>query len=583
MTPATPSTDPLEPAGADPSDLPLFASTAPARPSTRSLAGPGAEARRARRKQNRATGTRPAPVDQATAPTIAEAGPTTTAATSSASKPTAGQALGLTPAQAHTIQDRSQLFDDIDWPTVYAIRERVAELMRERLDGNALNLGMHAETVRDLIDEQIQTRRQDAKLQGREWLTVGEQQRLAEATFDAMFGMGRLSQLLRLDGLENVEIRGCDNVTLLFGDGRVEIGPAIADSDEALLREIQLIAQAAPTGEKNFSQTNPSLEMMLPDGSRMSASGWYAARPSVTIRKHRFVDVDLDDLYAMGMISRGMREFLGACVQAGKTMIISGVPGSGKTTLMRGVINELDPLVGLATIESMFELQLHRMTKHPHPRTWATEAQEGGGDVLANGRRPGQVTMSTLIERALRHNVDRIIVGEVLGPEVMAMMAAMQASKASLSTIHATGANDTVERLVSCIMHPENGQATPDYAYREVATHINLIVFVDVIDETHLVSTHDGQREHGRRHRFVSEIAYLSTNDDAKRGISVEPLFVPDDNGRGMPAGSEPDWVHDLVPFGFDRALLTPGADQWATPMTTKLDYSQRYRTRRGR
>jgi Flp pilus assembly CpaF family ATPase len=223
---------------------------------------------------------------------------------------------------------------------------------------------------------------------------------------------------------------------------------------------------------------------------------------------------------------------------------------------MRGLLNCLHPDVSIATIETEYELHLHRLT-HRHRRVWPTEARPGGGERDSRGDLIGEVTLIDLLRHALRQNTDRIVVGEVRGREVLAMLEAMTAGKGSLSTIHATGVRETIERIVTCALQAGN-HVTTDYAYRQVGTHIDLIIHLGVIDQT---------PRGGRKHRFVRSISAVSLGEQLGTGIALTTLFEPGPDGRAVPTGLLPDWIDELREFGFDPDLLTDRVCHYQAPM----------------
>jgi hypothetical protein len=140
------------------------------------------------------------------------------------------------------------------------------------------------------------------------------------------------------------------------------------------------------------------------------------------------------------------------------------------------------------TLETEYEVFLHEQGRPREPI--ALEARPGSGELGPNGRRAGAITLDDLFEHMLRFNLDRIIVGEVRGGEVMAMFKAMQSGAGSLSTTHAKDARDTIERLITCVLSVHTNEA---YAARLVAQHVDLIV--------HLTAYPDPST--GRRQRVV--------------------------------------------------------------------------------
>lgn len=448
------------------------------------------------------------------------------------------------------IRQALERLERVDWEAVQHLRSQVSAALTLVSADTVLDESRHRATVSRLTMQAIEDWVQDRIARGEGPLALDAQNALRGAVLDSMFGAGRLQPLLDLPGIENIEIEGHDGVTLEFSDGSLETGPPVADSDADLISEIQHLARTSATGEQQFSMVRPWLRLALPDGSRMAAEAWLSHRPSVTIRKHPYIDTDLAQMKALGAIDDSLHAFLSAAIRAGKNVMVSGDAGSGKTTLVRALLNELDPNERLATIEAQYELLMHRLP-HRHQRVWAAEAQSGG-EVGVDGRPVGEVSLTRLIELSLQKNVKRIVVGEVVGEEVMAMMEAMQGGRGSVSTVHAHSALDTVERLVTLITRAR-GNLDTAFGYRLVAQNVDLIVHISLVDESHL--------EGGRKWRHVDEVVALEVSRDTH--VAHTRIFEPDEFGRARPTGALPPWISDVERHGFDAGWLDPAASTW--------------------
>jgi Flp pilus assembly CpaF family ATPase len=362
-----------------------------------------------------------------------------------------------------------------------------------------------------------------------------------------MFGLGRLQPLVDDPDVENIEVTGCDQVWLQYADGRLVRGPDVAGSDEELIADLQFLAAHGGTGERPFSPAHPTLDLQLHDGSRLAAMAWTSWRPTVTIRRHRHTDIDLGGLVSLGMLSEAVAAFLSAAVRGGRSIVVSGLPGAGKTTLTRALANELDPLERICTIETEYELLLHHLPDR-HRRIAAMQARPGAGEHSADGHEVGTVTLDQLVYDSLRHNVTRIIVGEVRGKEILPMFKAMQAGRGSLSTTHAESARDAVERLATCALEA-GAHITEAYAYRQIAQHIDLVVQVAVTDHT---------ATGGAKRRYVAEVVHLATGE-GPNGMALSDIFAPGPDGRAAPTGVAPPWMAQIVAAGLDPAWLSNG------------------------
>jgi pilus assembly protein CpaF len=449
----------------------------------------------------------------------------------------------------------------VDWAQVRAFRQQAAELLTAQLrDRAGLPDSARREIGRALIVTMLRDHADALLAQGAPAPSPAEEQGLASAIFDALFGLGRLQPLVDDPDVENIEITGCDQVHLVYGDGRVRAGPAVADSDEELIETLAFLAARSGSssggGERAFTPANPILDLTLHGGARLAARAWITPRPTVVIRRHRLADVDLSDLRALGMLDEVLAQFLSAAVRAGKTIVVSGGQGAGKTTLVRALCAEMDPWERIGTIETEYELHLHQLGER-HCRVVAHEARPGTGERTADGRAAGEITLDDLLYASLRLNLSRIIVGEVRGREVIPMFKAMQAGAGSLSTTHAHDARAAIERLVTCALEA-GPHVTQDYAYLQIASHIDLIVHIGVDDQS---------RAGGRKHRYVSEVIEVARGEAGRPAVT--DVFVPGPDGRAVPR-TRPSFLPDLQRAGFDPAWLDQTGGTWTAPRAVR-------------
>lgn len=453
-------------------------------------------------------------------------------------------------------------YRDIDWTEVQELRGLAGMRLSDETERRE---GMDEETRRELarkiIKELVAEKALEADHAGRGGMTTTYQQRLVKAVYEAQFGLGRLQPLVDNESLENIEIYGHDNVLLIHNDGRIERGAPVADSDEELIRDLQFYGERNGS-ERPFSATHPNLDLKLPGNHRLSANAWISPRPYVVIRRHRLVDITLDDLAERGMLTPGAASFLKACVRAKKSVVVSGPQGAGKTTMVRALANCIPPMESIATIETEYELLLHEMP-HRHPRCHAFEARPGSGERDENGRRLGEVTLDDLMYNVLRKNRSRIIVGEVRGLEVLPMLEAMQAGSGSLSTTHATSARGAVQRLTGLAL--KGGSHLKDFALTQVAEHIDVIVQIRLDEPTAdpgseaLTAVGDVLNTDEHRRRYVSEIAVIEAGENGRPAFT--DVYKPDHSGHAQPYVLSEDLERELRPFGFaDHGFATrPG------------------------
>jgi Flp pilus assembly CpaF family ATPase len=297
--------------------------------------------------------------------------------------------------------------------------------------------------ARQLINQALEAETRLAMAGHREIFAVADEDEIARVVHDLLFGLGPLQRLLDDPGIETINANGCDSVWVRHaGGGRMQVEP-IASSDNELIELIRLAAARFGLAERRFDLAAPLLDLRLPDGSRLFAAMAVVARPALSIRRHRFAKLDLDDLAERGTVTPSLRGFLGAAVRAGLNTLVCGETGAGKTTLVRALASEIPRDERLITIEDTLELGLDRDPER-HANVTALEARP------PNVEGEGEVTMAALVRAALRMDPDRVIVGEVRGDEVIPMLNAMsQGNDGSMCTIHANSSAGAFDKLAT--------------------------------------------------------------------------------------------------------------------------------------
>lgn len=309
-----------------------------------------------------------------------------------------------------------------------------------------------------------------------------EESFITDEVLATLFGLGPIERLLADESVENVNINGCDTVWVHHAGGVKRRAEPVAGSDDDLVALIRKAAARLGRNERRFDLANPFLDLQLPDGSRLNAVMAVSERPAVSIRRHRHERVTLDELCDLGTLDEMRRDFLRAAVQARKSIIICGGTNAGKTTLLRALLNSCDPDERLITIEDRLELGLttdpvrHRDVIEMETRT-------------ANIEGSGGITMQQLVRNALAMSPDRLIVGEVRGPEVVDMLAALSTGNdGSMCTIHANSSQAAFSKIATYALR--SAEHIPvEATYRMIAESINFVV--------HVSRGHDGRRRVG--------------------------------------------------------------------------------------
>jgi pilus assembly protein CpaF len=217
--------------------------------------------------------------------------------------------------------------------------------------------------------------------------------------------------------------------------GLLEKTPAKFKDEQALLAAVRNIAQFVG---RRIDEENPTLDARLPDGSRIAAIIPPCSRKgtSLSIRKFSKSTVTFVDLIQRGSITKDMAQFLDICVFLGKNIIVSGGTGSGKTTFLNVLGSRIPAAQRILIIEDSTELKIQ--TEH----TVYLETREAGPD----GK--GEVTIRDLLRASLRLRPDRIVVGEVRGPEALDLINAMNTGHSgSMGTVHANSTYDSLIRI----------------------------------------------------------------------------------------------------------------------------------------
>ena len=429
----------------------------------------------------------------------------------------------------------------IDQRVVRRLREEVADLLsRQRREDAASGIPpMTSEDERQyaraVIGRVLDLHARSELSLGNTPPTTEEETELAEGIHAALFGVGRLQPLLDDPMVENIDINGCDQVFVGFSDGREMSMPPVAESDEELIELIQLLGAYSGLSSRSFDAANPQLDLRLPDGSRLSAVMGVCPRPAVSIRRSRLSRVTLDDLVKNGSVTGELASFLAAAVTARKNIMIAGATNAGKTTMLRALAHEIHPQERLITVERALELGLGEFPDL-HPNVVALEER------LPNTEGQGSIGMGDLVRRSLRMNPSRVIVGEVLGDEIVTMLNAMsQGNDGSLSTIHANSSLEVFNRI--CTYAIQSNERLP--------TEATMMLIAGAIDFVIFVERRNEYADGGKLHRIVTSIREVNGVDG--RVLSSE-VFSPGPDGRAIPAAPI-SCIDELIKAGYHPAM----------------------------
>jgi Flp pilus assembly CpaF family ATPase len=397
--------------------------------------------------------------------------------------------------------------------------------------------GASQDDVLPLIGEAVRAWAERQVRAGAPVLSPAEREALAQAVYDQRYGLGPLAGYLRDPHVENVDLNGCDEVWVTYASGERVMGQPVAASDDELITMIRNWAARGGQTARDFSAASPLVSVALSGGARMTATMSVTPRPCVSLRRHGQLDVTLARLVQLGTVDVPLASFLGAAVRSRCNIIVTGGVNAGKTTLLRALAAEIPPGERVATLESEYELFLHGTQQHPD--VIAFEARE------PNSEGAGGISLHDLIAHALRHNPQRILVGEVRRSEIMPMLEAMNSGQeGSMCTLHANSPGEAFDRIL--ILGLRGG-----LSLAERAIHILVGMAVDLV--VHVRKRHDGTRTL----RYVSEILEVMPPGDTERP-AVNRLFLPEGpDGRAVAAHTpSPRMLARLAGAGFDPALL---------------------------
>jgi pilus assembly protein CpaF len=255
-----------------------------------------------------------------------------------------------------------------------------------------------------------------------------------------------------------------DSSVWIEESGRIQLLSGIRFEDGALQTALEVIANRFG---KKLDADSPILNLRLPDGSRMAAMipPVVNPRPLVTIRKFTSRDFALADLIRVEMLTEEQAIMLTEAVREGQNILIAGSTGSGKSTLLGVLANAIPEHERILLIEDTVELHIRK------PHIVSTESQT---DTHRNA-----VTFDDLLKAVLRHRPDRIIVGEVRGPEARTLLDAMNTGhRGTLATIHASSAGDALHRLASLVLRA-SPNLSMDVVRQDVDRCLDSVVYVE--------------------------------------------------------------------------------------------------------
>lgn len=333
------------------------------------------------------------------------------------------------------------------------------------------------------------------------FLTAGQKQQLVQELFHSFRGLDVLQPLVDDRTISEIMVNSHDQI-FIEKDGQVIATDIRFDSREKLEDTIQTIVGRV---NRLVNESVPMVDARLQDGSRVNIVLPPIALqgPAMTIRKFPERPMTIRDLIARQAISEEAAEHLIRLVKAKYNLFIGGGTGSGKTTFLNALAQFIPEEERVITIEDSAELQIHGV-----PNLVRLETRN------ANTDGKGEITIRDLMRTSLRMRPNRIIVGEVRGPEALDMLQAMNTGHdGSLSTAHANSAKDMLSRLETMVL---SGAGLPvDVVRKQISSAIDVMV--------HLQRLRD-------RSRRVIEISEVVGIDDGE--VMLNPLYLFEETGE---------------------------------------------------
>jgi pilus assembly protein CpaF len=252
--------------------------------------------------------------------------------------------------------------------------------------------------------------------------------------------------------------------TFVVRDGEKHLLPQVVDTQAVRMLVDRLLAG---TGRR-LDLASPIVSAQLADGSRVHITGPPVTHPSllnVQIRRFVLAADGLSRLVDLGTMPAAVAELLRGAVVDDRTILVAGAPGAGKTTLISCLLAEVPPERRVVTCEEVFEIGADL------PDITQMQTREAG---LDGG---GEITLRDLVRASLRQRPDRIVVGEVRGPEALDLVLALNAGCSGLATLHANSASDALDKVVGyCVLAGSNVHV--EYVRRALAAVTDFVVFL---------------------------------------------------------------------------------------------------------
>ncbi len=429
------------------------------------------------------------------APAVARVPDVSHAATPAAPPPAPVAASRPTPPPAPEMQERRKS------DSYYDTKSSIFSALIETIDLSQLaklDIETAREEIRDIVGDIITLK---AVV-----MSISEQEELLDDICNDVLGYGPLEPLLARDDIADIMVNGADATFIEVAGKMVKTGVRFRDNVQLMNICQRIVSQ---TGRR-VDEASPICDARLPDGSRVNVIAPPLAidGPTLTIRKFKKDKLTLPQLVKFGSITpegATILEIIGRCRC---NVLISGGTGSGKTTLLNCLTAYIEPTERIITCEDAAELQLQQ----PHVVRLETRPPNLEGE--------GQVTMRDLVKNCLRMRPERIIVGEVRGPEAFDLLQAMNTGHdGSMGTLHANTPREAISRIESMISM--GGYTLPSKTVREM-----IVTSIDVIIQAARL------RDGSRRITHITEVVGLEGDVVITQDLFVYDIVGEEADGR---------------------------------------------------
>lgn len=408
-------------------------------------------------------------------------------------------------------------------------RNRIWLDLRDGIDLKAL-ARMDAKAAREEVQSAVQEIARFRNLD----VTPAELEQIAKECGDDMLGFGPLEVLLERDDIADIMING-PNTTYIEVSGKIQRTDVSFRDNQHLTTICQRIVGAIG---RRVDESSPICDARLPDGSRVNViiPPLAVDGACMTIRKFKKEKLTLETLMNFGSMSPSCAKLIMAIGRCRVNVLVSGGTGSGKTTMLNCLTRYIDSGERIITCEDACELQLQQ----PHVVRLETRP--------ANLEGVGEITMRDLVKNCLRMRPERIIVGEVRGPEAFDLLQAMNTGHdGSMGTVHANNPREAITRMENMIAM--GGLNLPSAAVREqIASAVNVIIQVQRL------------RDGSRKTTHVTEITGMEGDV-----VTMQDLFVLDVEGedekgklitKHRSTGMRPKFYDKARQYGVEQLVL---------------------------